>query len=254
MRRPRRASSCPWPSLACGSGAARRLPNPPSLQLPPPPSFHRVSSSATATPPAAQRRKPSLTSPLSDRSSRSAPAAELRPRFRSRASARRTRLKRPAPARQPVPGSPNGRPCRPRCGPRRPRTRRRRPSPKQRRSPRTAPQPMLRPATQSAAGFLERLRRGLAPGETQPAAPQPPGGWLGRIRPRSRRRTARTPRTKPPASPPAGKHARAQDQRSSPLSQPEARRVRGGTPPTISPSRVTSLPAKTRQRQSRARC
>jgi Mrp family chromosome partitioning ATPase len=38
-------------------------------------------------------------------------------------------------------------------------------------------------ATQSAAGFLERLRRGLAPGETQTTAPQPPGGWLGRIRP-----------------------------------------------------------------------
>jgi uncharacterized protein involved in exopolysaccharide biosynthesis/Mrp family chromosome partitioning ATPase len=38
-------------------------------------------------------------------------------------------------------------------------------------------------ATQSAAGFLERLRRGLAPGETQTTAPQPQGGWLGRIRP-----------------------------------------------------------------------
>ena len=38
-------------------------------------------------------------------------------------------------------------------------------------------------ATQSAAGFLERLRRGLTPGETQTTAPQPPGGWLGRIRP-----------------------------------------------------------------------
>ena len=37
--------------------------------------------------------------------------------------------------------------------------------------------------TQSAAGFLERLRRGLAPGETQTVAPQPQGGWLGRIRP-----------------------------------------------------------------------
>ena len=36
--------------------------------------------------------------------------------------------------------------------------------------------------TQSAAGFLERLRRGLAPSEAQTAAP-PPGGWLGRIRP-----------------------------------------------------------------------
>ena len=38
-------------------------------------------------------------------------------------------------------------------------------------------------ATQSAAGFLERLRRGLTPGETQTTAPPPPGGWLGRIRP-----------------------------------------------------------------------
>ena len=38
-------------------------------------------------------------------------------------------------------------------------------------------------ATQSAAGFLERLRRGLTPGETQTTAPQPQGGWLGRIRP-----------------------------------------------------------------------
>ena len=38
-------------------------------------------------------------------------------------------------------------------------------------------------ATPSAAGFLERLRRGIAPGETQPAAPQPRGGWLGRLRP-----------------------------------------------------------------------
>jgi len=38
-------------------------------------------------------------------------------------------------------------------------------------------------ATQSAAGFLERLRRGLAPDETQTTAPQPTGGWLSRIRP-----------------------------------------------------------------------
>jgi len=38
-------------------------------------------------------------------------------------------------------------------------------------------------STQSAAGFLERLRRGLAPSETPSAASQPPGGWLGRIRP-----------------------------------------------------------------------
>ena len=38
--------------------------------------------------------------------------------------------------------------------------------------------------TQSAAGFLERLRRGLAPGGSEPqtTAPQPPGGRLGRIR------------------------------------------------------------------------
>jgi Mrp family chromosome partitioning ATPase len=38
-------------------------------------------------------------------------------------------------------------------------------------------------AAPSAAGFLERLRRGLAPGESQTAAPPPPGGWLGRLRP-----------------------------------------------------------------------
>jgi tyrosine-protein kinase Etk/Wzc len=37
--------------------------------------------------------------------------------------------------------------------------------------------------TPSAAGFLERLRRGLAPGETPTTAPEPQGGWLGRIRP-----------------------------------------------------------------------
>jgi tyrosine-protein kinase Etk/Wzc len=41
-------------------------------------------------------------------------------------------------------------------------------------------------ATQSAAGFLERLRRGVAPGATPTAAPQPSGGWLGRIRPARR--------------------------------------------------------------------
>jgi len=46
----------------------------------------------------------------------------------------------------------------------------------------TAAQPKSAATTQSAAGFLERLRRGLAPGETQTVAP-PQGGWLGRIRP-----------------------------------------------------------------------
>jgi len=38
-------------------------------------------------------------------------------------------------------------------------------------------------AALSAASFLERLRRGLAPGDSQTAAPPPQGGWLGRIRP-----------------------------------------------------------------------
>jgi uncharacterized protein involved in exopolysaccharide biosynthesis/Mrp family chromosome partitioning ATPase len=38
-------------------------------------------------------------------------------------------------------------------------------------------------AAPSAAGLLERLRRGLAPGDSQTAAPPPQGGWLGRLRP-----------------------------------------------------------------------
>ena len=44
-------------------------------------------------------------------------------------------------------------------------------------------EPKAAAATQSAAGFLERLRRGLTPGEAQTVAPQPQGGWLGRIGP-----------------------------------------------------------------------
>jgi uncharacterized protein involved in exopolysaccharide biosynthesis len=35
----------------------------------------------------------------------------------------------------------------------------------------------------SAAGLLERLRRGLASGDSQTVAPPPQGGWLGRLRP-----------------------------------------------------------------------
>jgi Mrp family chromosome partitioning ATPase len=38
-------------------------------------------------------------------------------------------------------------------------------------------------AAPSAAGLLERLRRGLASGDSQTAAPPPQGGWLGRLRP-----------------------------------------------------------------------
>jgi uncharacterized protein involved in exopolysaccharide biosynthesis/Mrp family chromosome partitioning ATPase len=57
-------------------------------------------------------------------------------------------------------------------------------------------------ATQSAAGFLERLRRGLAPGETQTTAPQPQGEWLSRIRPA--RTAADGANDDAAASPPAG--------------------------------------------------
>jgi Mrp family chromosome partitioning ATPase len=56
-------------------------------------------------------------------------------------------------------------------------------------------------AAASAAGLLERLRRGLAPGDGQTAAPPPQGGWLGRLRPA---RTDEARAENEAASPPPG--------------------------------------------------